>query len=345
MAEDCDTNLPYYLVRNESFGVARPEDDLLHPEKNAAIEHETLSETQYFSFCIPEARIHSYMYLWHHPNLHVVTGGAWVWQGSKRHSVEAELNDFRLFMRDDVLKSDLHDYRLANGYGVRVIEPLKRLQVTYSDPERQNSFDLEYTGLIPPIMTADNNHFEQPMKVHGELFLRGTRHEVDCFTIRDRSWGKPRQEDNRRLPPLTTLQGVFSKDFSFSSLLFDDVSQDRGFESFALPRDKLIPSGSWIYRDGKLGAIVKAQRIVQRNRNSFHTERMVLEVTDNLARTIIVTATTITTWPSYGFWPNQMVLCNCVELECEGLRTHGEVFDICSSDYMQHRANLPGKPG
>jgi len=343
MTEDGDANLPYYLVRNESFGVAQPEDDLLHPEKNAAIAHETLSETQYFSFSIPAARIHSYLYLWHHPNLGVVTGGAWVWQGSKRHSVEAELNDYRLFMRDDVLKNDLRDYRLANGYGVRVIEPLKRLQVTYSDSERHNSFDLEYTALIPPIMTADHNHFEQPMMVRGELILRGTRYEVGGFTIRDRSWGKPRQEDNRRLPPLTTLQGVFSEDFAFSSFLFDDVSQDEGFESFTLSPEKLIPSGSWIYRHGKLGAIVRAKRTVRRNPDSFHTERMVLEVTDNLGRTIVVTATTITTWPSYGFWPNQMVLCNCVELECEGLRTHGEVFELYSNDYMQHRANLLAK--
>ena len=340
MTEDSEANLPYYLVRNDSFGIARPEDELLHPEMNAAIEHETLSETQYFSFSIPEARIHSYMYLWHHPNLRVVTGGAWVWQGSKRHAVEAELNDYRLFMRDDVLKNDLHDYRLANGYGVRVIEPLKRMQVTYSDPERGNSFDLEYTALMPPVMTADNRHFEQPMRVCGELFLRGAPHRVDGFTIRDRSWGKPRQEDNRRLPPLTTLQGVFSEDFSFSSFLFDDVSQDKDFESFALPRSKLIPSGSWIYRDGKLGAIVKAKRSVRRNPDTFHTEKMLLKVTDSLDRTIEVTATTITTWPSYGFWPNQMVLCNCVELECAGLRTHGEIFDLYSNDYMQHRANL-----
>ena len=204
--QEPDSSLPYYLARSECFGRPVPADDLLHPEMNAAVEHETLSETQYFSFSIPEAKIHSNLYLWHHPNLGVVSGGAWVWQGSKRHPVEAELNDFRLFMRDDRLQNDLHDYRLANGYGVKVIEPLKRFHVTYRDDDRRNSFDLEFTGLIPPVMTADNTHFEQPMKVRGELVLRGTRHDVDCFTIRDRSWGKPRQKDLSPLPPLTTSQ-------------------------------------------------------------------------------------------------------------------------------------------
>jgi hypothetical protein len=343
MANFDDAELPYFLARNESFGVARPEDDLLHPQVNASVDHETLSETQYFSFVIPEARIHSYLYLWHHPNLGVVSGGAWVWQGSKRHPVEAELNDFRLFMRDDALNGDLHNYRLDNGYGVEVIEPLKRHRVTYSDPERENSFDLDYTALIPPVMTADNRHFDQPVKVRGELVLRGVRHQVDCYSIRNRSWGKPRHEDNRKLPPLTSLQGVFGEDFSFSSLLFDDLGGEAGFEQFALPPDRLIPSASWIYRDGQLGVIVQAKRKLRRNPDSFHTEHMELELTDSLGRELAVSARTLTTWPSHGFWPNQMVLCNSVEIECDGLRTVGEVFDINSSDFMQHRAWLLGQ--
>jgi hypothetical protein len=345
MTTQTDADLPYYLTRNESFGAARPEDDLLHPMQNAAVAHETLSETQYFSFTIPESRIHSYMYLWHHPNLRAMSGGAWVWQGSKRHPVEAELNDFRLFMRDDALAGDLHDYRLANGYGVRIVEPLKRFHVTYADAERQNRIDLEYTALMPPVMTADCTHFEQPMKVVGEVVLRGARHGVDGFAMRDRSWGKPRQEDNRCLPPLTTLQGVFGEDFSFSSLLFDDVSRERGFESFALRADRLIPSGAWIYRDGRLGLIVAAQRKLRRNPESFHTEWMELTMTDNLGRTMVVTSRTLTTWPSYGFWPNQMVLCNSSEIECEGRRAYGEIFDIYSNDYMQHRARLLADAG
>ena len=35
-------------------------------------------------------------------------------------------------------------------------------------------------------------------------------------------------------------------------------------------------------------------------------------------------ANAITTWPSHGFWANQMVLCSCVELECEGVIAWGE---------------------
>jgi hypothetical protein len=340
MTENSDKDLPYYLVRNESFGIADAGADLLHPEMNAAVAHESLSETQYFSFVIPEAKIHSNLYLWHHPNLGTVSGGGWVWQGSKRHPIEAELNDFRLFMRDDVLNNDLHDYRLPNSYGVRIVEPLKRFHVTYSDPERQNSFDLEYTGLIPPVMTADRTHFEQPMKVSGKLVLRGTKHEVDGYAMRDRSWGKPRQEDLRHLPPLTTMSAVFGKDFSFCCFSFDDTEGDADFASFALPPERRIPSGSWISRDGQLAAIVEVRSQIERDADACNSKLVMFEMTDDLGRTIVARARTLTSWPSYGFWPNQMVLCNSAEIECEGHRTYGEIFDLYSSDYLQRRAML-----
>jgi len=62
-------------------------------------------------------------------------------------------------------------------------------------------------------------------------------------------------------------------------------------------------------------------------------------LTDSLGRALSIRSNTIVTWPSYGFWPNQMVQHSCVEIECEGLRTHGEIYDILSNDYMQHRAH------
>ena len=62
MAEDSDANLPYYLVRNENFGVARPEDDLLHPEKNAAIEHRNTFGDAIFQLLHPRGT-HSFLHV------------------------------------------------------------------------------------------------------------------------------------------------------------------------------------------------------------------------------------------------------------------------------------------
>jgi hypothetical protein len=82
---------------------------------------------------IPEENIHGLGYFWHHPNLGVVTGGIWAFQGIKKHIFECELFDFRDYMSDRFLKNDLNKYQMDNGYGVEVIEPLDRLHMSYKD--------------------------------------------------------------------------------------------------------------------------------------------------------------------------------------------------------------------
>lgn len=52
---------------------------------------------------------------------------------------------------------------------------------------------------------SQDKHFEQAMRVEGELLPRGKRYDVDCFNVRDRSWGKPRPEENMTLPPTSWM--------------------------------------------------------------------------------------------------------------------------------------------
>ena len=77
MTED---DLPFTLTQNTGFGTAGPEDELLHPESFRDVKDDSATETQYFGFSIPEQRIHATCQLWHHPDLHVVTGGLFVFR-------------------------------------------------------------------------------------------------------------------------------------------------------------------------------------------------------------------------------------------------------------------------
>mgnify|MGYP001617600960 CR=1 FL=1 len=65
---------PFYIAQNSGFSQIGPQDDLLHPEINKLITADSATETQYFGFCVPQEKIHGLGYLWHHPNLGVVTG-------------------------------------------------------------------------------------------------------------------------------------------------------------------------------------------------------------------------------------------------------------------------------
>lgn len=327
---------PYFIVQNNSLGHIGPEDELLHPKQNAKIKSDSLTETQYFGFCIPEKRIHAYAYLWHHPNLHIVGGGLFVWQGHKRTVTHAELCDYRDYMSDAVLKNDLHHFRLENSYSVEVLEPLKRLRMTYSDPARQNSVNLEFEASAPPVMFGDCNHFEQAMKVKGELLLRGESHAVDCYTVRDHSWGKPRPEDNYPLPAMSWMQGVFNDDFAFNCNLFD-AGESAEFQGtpLAMPADRAL-NGGWLWRDGQMGRLVTGKKWIVRDPEDRMPLAVEFEATDEFGRTIHVRGQSIasTAWMP---WSNIFMPIVLMRWECEGLVAHGD----CQEGVWNDHLNLP----
>jgi hypothetical protein len=338
---DTKADKPFFLTKNEGLGQAKPEDDLLHPEQNKLVMHESLTETQYFGFSIPEEKIHAIGYMWHHPNLHVVSGGVVVFQGFKVLQIAAELSDVRIFMSDDVLKDNLHDYRLANGYGVKVVEPLKRHHMTYSDPARKNAVDIHYEALQPPVMYGNGKHFEQALHARGELVLRGKRYEVDCFNVRDRSWAKPRQEDHMPLPPGSWMTGVFNKDFSFNCNILEQVQHNPELKGhFDLPPENTV-LGGWIQRDGKVSHIVRGtKRTTGRDPHTYLPKSIEFEVTDDLGRTIQVRGTLVAGCPM-TVWPNIYFPLCLARWECEGMVAYGDFQEGIWNDY----ANLvSGQP-
>ncbi|HEX5784650.1 MAG TPA: hypothetical protein VFY35_07980 [Burkholderiaceae bacterium] len=328
---------PFFLTPNPGFTTISAHDELLHPERNALVQDNSVTETQYFGFSVPEAQIHALCYLWHHPRLKLVSGGLMVFQGIKPVAQFSELHDYRNFMSDAPLNGDLHEYRLEHGYGVKIIEPLKRLHLSYDNPAQHNAVNLQFEGLLPPVMFADGNHFEQAMHVTGELLLRGQRYEVDCYNVRDRSWGKPRPERHMPLPPMSWMTAVFSPDFAVSCCMMDQASQNPELQGtpFAIPDDQTL-SGAWLHRDGKLGRVVRAQKRVQRAPTTFLPMEVEFSVVDEFDRQVSVRGTLIAANGSCPVWPNAYQHHPLMRWECEGLVTYGDCQEAFWSDYIQH---------
>jgi hypothetical protein len=81
-----------------SFGRADPHDEGMHRDERNRFSDPALVETVFCGFSVPEADIHCLNYVWLHPNLRLMSGGAWCWQGTKRTQLEAELFDMRDFV-------------------------------------------------------------------------------------------------------------------------------------------------------------------------------------------------------------------------------------------------------
>lgn len=332
-----EDKLPFFMKKISDLGTVSPSDDLLHPESFKHVTDDSATETQFFSFSVPEERIHSLCYMWHHPLLRVCSGGTFVFQGIKPTLVHAELCDWRTFMSDAALRNDLHDFRFANGYGVRILEPLKRFHITYADPSRLNSIDLVAEAVLPAVMWGDGNHFEQTMTVRGELLLRGTRYEVNCFTVRDRSWGKARPEMPMPMPPLSWMVGTFDSSFSFNCTMFDQACHDSLLQGskLALDDDKAL-TGGWVYRDGKVGRVVRATKRVTRGPQSTVCAAIELRLTDEHGRDFDLRATVVASCPIQP-WNNAWMVMNLMRWECDGRVGYGDCQEAFWGDYLHLR--------
>jgi len=326
---------PFFLSRNSGFKVAKPEDDYLHPKANAEISGDSLTETQYFGLCMPKERIHGLFYLWHHPNLKVVSGGVWVWQGMRPEALSCEIFDFNYFLSDSVLKNDLEGYTLPNGYGVRMIEPLKKHRLTYTDEKRGNEVDLTYTALAPPVLFGDGRHFEQGLKVQGKLTMRGKTYEVNSYNVRDRSWGKLRNEAHVDIPPLIWMTGVFNDHFFFNCNAIDhpDLNPDwkHAFPDFS--GDQTLLAG-WIHKDGEVSEVVSCRKRTTRDPVTLIPQRIEMELTDAKQRVYrikgeILAASCMATWPN-----ERSVICQ-TRWECDGQIAHGDSQEVHFYDFMR----------
>ena len=328
-----EDKLPFFLKKNTGLGFIKPEDDLLHPASFKGVDDDSATETQYFGFSIPEENIHALTYCWWHPNLKVVSGGIFVFQGVKEHTPMAELCDWRTFMSDKAIAKDLHEFRFDNGYGVKILEANKRFHITYDSPAEQNFVDVIAEATLPAVMFADGNHFEQTMKMKGKLTLRGKKYEVDCYSVRDRSWGKPRPETLMPLPPMSWMVGTFSDDFSFNCTVFDHASgQPERNGKFVMPDDQAL-NGGWVYRDAKVGRIVTAHKRVTRGAGSTVCAGIDLQFTDEHGREFKMKATLSASCPIQP-WNNTWMVINLMRWECDGLVGHGDNQEAFWGTYL-----------
>lgn len=329
-----DTTKAFWEEKNTTFGTARPDFDFLHPEMREREPGPELTETQYLGFNVPGYDIHGLCYMWHHPNLGVVTGGAWAWQGIKTHSLRCEIFDMVSYIDDAVLANDLYDFELPNGYGASVLEPLKRLRLHYADNERDNAIDVEFEAIMDPMVLSSEMHFEQAMRTKGSVTLRGREYEVDGYTVRDRSWGQLRKESHVNAPPMAWMTSVFGDDFAFGTTAFDAEETNPDWKGVMHIPGGDPTRGGWVLRDGELVPVASTVKRTLRNRDTLFPQRVELTVTDVNGRSLRVTGT-VTAASQWRTWHNMESVICLVRWECEGRVGYGDLQDVLFHDYLR----------
>jgi hypothetical protein len=228
------------MIGRDPSLVVTPEDDAFHPPTH---DDASWIETMWFPFWVPEEALSGSLRLWFSPNAGQQGGAVAGWTG-----------DSKGLFGDRWTEAwsgppDLRALRLSHGVEVDCLEPLSRYRLHHEGPN--SSLDLEFAAIMPPNPVAPEEspgmfagHLEQPGHVTGELRFADRVVAVDCYSIRDRSWG-PRQ-----MPETLRLGNAHGTAEGFGFFLYVNPTQD-GVEQ--------ITSG-YLLKDGVAATIVEGVR-------------------------------------------------------------------------------------
>jgi hypothetical protein len=186
------------MIGRDANLVVTAEDEAFHPPTS---DDPTWIETMWFPFWVPEDELSGSVRVWFSPNAAEggQQGGAVAgWQGASKglfgdrwtEAFEGPPN--------------LLDLRTGDGLLIECLVPLERFRLRHAT--EYSKLDLIFDAIMAPNPVAPEEsrgmfagHFEQPGHVTGTVEYRGQRRDVDCYSIRDRSWGPRTMPDEIRL--------------------------------------------------------------------------------------------------------------------------------------------------
>ncbi|MCW3040039.1 MAG: hypothetical protein JWM31_1944 [Solirubrobacterales bacterium] len=333
-------NTSYFMNAQvaDSFGTAEAHDELMHRSARESQPHPALVETVFAGFNVPEAGIHCLNYIWLHPNLRLMSGGAWCWQGHKHGQLEAELFDMRDFVADTPITDDggdLDDVRLPGGYRHQVVRPLEEVRMTYEDPARGNAFDVTLEAVMPAAMLPSGRHFDQIMRTSGTLRLRGEEYAVDGLSVRDRSWGEARTEDPAGMSAIHWLVAAFSKDYAIHVTGLEDPEtaqwRDRFPEDGALAQQM---NRGWVWKDGTLRTVTSARIQTEWDVAGRRQAAHEVQVTDDTGEVHRLAGELVASCP-WHTWSNVHMSVGLTRWECGGHVGHGDSQVAMWTDFVR----------
>src|SRR5262249_4726413 len=150
-------------------------------------------------------------YFFYNARLGLAGGGPAVWDPSGEEMYDCLFCDWDWFQPvSDGLRFE--KLSLPNSLAHEVLSPLQRYHLTYARPRCER--DLEWQAVMPaqPASMAELEaggirHFDQPGRITGTVRLDGEQLDIDCFSLRDRTWGPQRFD---KLPPGDYLWSIAS---------------------------------------------------------------------------------------------------------------------------------------
>lgn len=241
------------------------------------------NESVWFSLSIPERHIHGMIQYYFRPNMGMLNGGPCMWDPSGTFQWNCLYYNWSHLQ---ALPADARKFDMTarNSLSVKVLEPLTRYKIDYDKDGFEMDLTWEAIGPCHELHTGDPGqmatarfHIEQPGRMKGMVRRHGESLPIDCFSMRDTSYGAREYES---LASGGYFWGI-SEASTFHALCMD-VEGSNGREAKCI--------GGFIWKDGELGSLVSGRREVLEF-GQFGPSQVAFEATDKLGRTIRTTGT------------------------------------------------------
>lgn len=258
-----------------------PEDDTYHQLSDDPNE----VETTWWSLNVPERHLGCWLHAAYHVNRGVVTWRVFAWDPSG--SDPARLAYYRAATNVPMPPDpDLRDITFpGGGFSVRMLRPLTDYHIAYRDSDAGFAVEFEHRSVHPPQRFTPgeapmlyNPHLDQLGHITGELILNGERIPVDCYSVRDRTWG-PRGGRYSRSQKPEYLRGEYrvkhpggprwreierQRGRGRIEYIFGHTDAQTGFLGFVRPQDGDASGWSpmnvgWLLKDGEFRRLDKAR--------------------------------------------------------------------------------------
>ena len=283
------------------------------------------NESVWFSFSIPERRIHGLIQYYFRPNMGMLNGGPAMWDASGTNQWDCLYYNWS-HLQAMPPGAQKFDMTARNSLSVKVLEPMSRYKIDYD--KEGFGMDLVWEAIGPDheLNTGDPGqqstarfHIEQPGRMKGMIRRHGEEFPIDCFSMRDTSYG-PREYES--LASGGYFWGI-SADSSFHALCMGE-----GREANCI--------GGFIWKDGQLGSLVSGKRTIVEY-GQFGPSRVVFEGSDKLGRTMRATGTVDPGLVFTGY-TDHTVVWSLTEWDWDGVTHWGDNQEFCPSETFRRIA-------
>jgi len=276
------------------------------------------NESAWFAFSVPERGIHGFFYYFFRPNMNLLVGGPAMWDPSGSNSYDCLYYDWQ-HIQAIPEGTEKFNFTAPNSLSVELLEPWRRYRLIYD----KNGFqlDLEWTAISEPhdfagleVKTSRTTglkmHIEQCGHVEGTIRHKGETYDVDCYSLRDTSFGHRQFGEVMRG---SYFSGIASPDLAFHTLTMGGDGEQQ-------------VAGGFLIKDGTMATLVHGTRRVIED-GKYTPAVFEFEIEDKLGRRLSLIARSSSHLIFTGY-PDVPAVWSLLEWEAEGQKALGDLQEF-----------------